>query len=64
MVIRMLEFQFKKNDKNYEINDNQKYKRINIDFNEYGLNNQFELDSFILYNGKTGPNCVKRQIKR
>lgn len=48
----------------YEFNDDARYKRKNIDFNEYGLNKYLSEDNFLQYPGKTGPNCVKKKIKR
>lgn len=50
--------------KGYEVfNDNIKYKRLNIDFNDYGYN-KYEEEKNIVFSVKTGPDCVKKRIKR
>ena len=42
-----------------------KYKRKSIDFNEYGFNkNYFEDENLLNYVAKSGPNFVKKNIKR
>lgn len=61
----MKDCDIKSKNKCYELNNDIKYKRKSIDFNEYGFNkNYFEDENLLNYVAKSGPNCVKKIIKR
>lgn len=61
----MKEIEFKPKIKCYEFSDSKTYYHKNCIFNEYGHNkNNDEENNPINFTAKTGPNCVKRQIKR
>jgi hypothetical protein len=61
----MKEIDINTRSKYYEYSDDITYKRKNIDFNEYGFNKyNTKEDNLLNYNAKTGPNCVKKVIKR
>ena len=60
----MKDFEPKNRERCYELNEDQKYKRMNIDFNEYGFNPYSSMAQNLNFDQKRVLNCVKRKIKR
>lgn len=62
---KMKEFPFESKERSYEFSEDKKYKRMHIDFNEYGFNRYEKIEPYTFtQTSKTGPNCVNRPTKR